>query len=40
MHQEIFVFTRVESGRYAGKEWELIVKPVIEKWGSFVERFV
>lgn len=26
--------TRVERGRYKGNEWDLIVKPVIEKWGT------
>jgi hypothetical protein len=24
---------RVEEGRYKGKEWDSIVKVVIEKWG-------
>ncbi|THH21089.1 hypothetical protein EW146_g381 [Bondarzewia mesenterica] len=35
-HKEIFTFRRVKEGRYEGNEWELIVKPVIEKWGGFV----
>ena len=39
MHQEIFTF-RGAKGRYKGKEWEEIVKPVIEKWGRFVEAYV
>ncbi|TFK46013.1 DUF1766-domain-containing protein [Heliocybe sulcata] len=39
-HKEIFSFARVEKGRYKGKEWESIVKPVIEKWGAFVEAYV
>jgi hypothetical protein len=40
VHKEIFEFRRVEKGRYKGKEWESIVKPVIEKWGGFVEGYV
>jgi hypothetical protein len=39
-HQEIFSFERVIEGRYKGKEWEEIVKPVIEKWGGFVEGYL
>ncbi len=39
-HQEIFSFDRVTKGRYKGKEWEEIVKPVIEKWGGFVEAYL
>lgn len=39
-HQEIFSFERVVEGRYTGKEWEDIVKPVIEKWGGFVEAYL
>jgi hypothetical protein len=39
-HQEIFSFERVAEGRYKGKEWEEIVKPVIEKWGGFVEGYL
>ncbi|KDQ31728.1 hypothetical protein PLEOSDRAFT_1110929 [Pleurotus ostreatus PC15] len=40
LHKEIFEFKRVKKGRYKNKEWELIVKPVIEKWGAFVESYV
>jgi hypothetical protein len=40
VHQEIFPFVRVTEGRYKGKEWEDIVKPVIEKWGGFVEAYL
>lgn len=40
MHKEIFSFPRVKSGRYKGKEWELLVQPVISKWGSFVEAYL
>jgi hypothetical protein len=39
-HKEIFTFTRIEKGKYKAKEWELIVKPIIEKWGKFVEEHV
>ncbi|TFY81131.1 hypothetical protein EWM64_g2886 [Hericium alpestre] len=39
-HREIFTFERVKAGRYRGKEWDLIVKPVIEKWGGYVEAYV
>ncbi|KAH9026727.1 hypothetical protein EDB85DRAFT_2074864 [Lactarius pseudohatsudake] len=38
MHNEIFAFERAtEEGQY---EWECIVKPVIEKWGGFVEAYL
>lgn len=40
MHKEIFTFERATKGRYKGKEWESIVKPVIEKWGAFVEAYL
>ena len=40
VHKEIFSFARAQDGPYKKKEWDLIVKPVIEKWGSFVEQFV
>lgn len=40
VHKEIFTFTRIERGRYKGKEWEAIVKPMIEKWGEFVNKHV
>ncbi|KAL5511904.1 hypothetical protein ACEPAH_5122 [Sanghuangporus vaninii] len=36
-HKEIFPFTRPEDGPYREEEWEKLVKPVIEKWGWFVE---
>ncbi|KAI8999026.1 hypothetical protein BD414DRAFT_408075 [Trametes punicea] len=39
MHREIFTFPRA-TGRYEGKEWEEIVRPVIEKWGGFVEAYL
>lgn len=40
MHKEIFEFQRWESGPNKNKEWEKIVKPVIERWGMFVELYV
>jgi hypothetical protein len=40
VHQEIFTFTRIERGRYKGREWEGIVKPMIDKWGEFVKKYV
>jgi hypothetical protein len=39
MHQEIFEFKRLK-GKGKGREWELIVKPVIEKWGRYVDEHV
>ncbi|KAJ7168248.1 hypothetical protein C8R43DRAFT_983693 [Mycena crocata] len=39
-HKEIFTFTRIKKGPYKGKEWEGIVKPVVERWGRFVEEHV
>ncbi|KAI0329850.1 hypothetical protein GY45DRAFT_1251984 [Cubamyces sp. BRFM 1775] len=39
VHKEIFTFPRA-TGRYEGKEWDEIVRPVIEKWGGFVEAYV
>lgn len=34
MHKEIFSFARIEKGPCKGKEWELVVQPVFEKWGK------
>lgn len=39
IHKEIFTFQRI-SGKHKGKEWEIIVQPVIERWGAFVSQFV
>lgn len=39
MHREIFAFPRPDKGRYKGREWELLVKPAIEKWGKFVSEY-
>ncbi|KAH9948105.1 hypothetical protein B0H21DRAFT_690647 [Amylocystis lapponica] len=40
VHREIFTFTRAQRGRFKNQEWDLIVKPVIEKWGRFVEQYL
>ncbi|KAI9568991.1 hypothetical protein HD554DRAFT_2094419 [Boletus coccyginus] len=39
VHREVFAFPRPVKGEYKGKEWDLIVKPVIEKWGKFVKEY-
>ncbi|KAG6330889.1 hypothetical protein ID866_8199 [Astraeus odoratus] len=39
VHREIFSFRRPNNGKYKGREWDLIVKPVIEKWGRFVKEY-
>lgn len=39
-HKEIFEFQRWGAGPNKAKEWEKIVKPVIERWGKFVELYV
>ncbi|CAE6498252.1 unnamed protein product [Rhizoctonia solani] len=36
IHRKIFVLERAMSGELKGREWELVVKPIIEKWGNFV----
>ncbi|TFK76560.1 hypothetical protein BDN72DRAFT_885262 [Pluteus cervinus] len=40
MHKEIFEFSRLEKGKNKAKEWEVIVKPVIERWGRFVDLYL
>lgn len=40
MHKEIFTFTRVQKGKMKECEWNLIVKPVIERWGRFVDEMM
>ncbi|KAI0702314.1 hypothetical protein BC835DRAFT_1264087 [Cytidiella melzeri] len=40
VHKEIFAFKRARKGRFSKREWELIVKPIIHKWGQFVEDHV
>lgn len=39
MHKEIFSLPRATSGPYKGKEFELLVKPVIERWCGFVREY-
>jgi len=39
-HKEIFEFQRWTSGPNRTKEWENIVKPVVERWGKFVELYL
>jgi len=38
MHKEIFEFERWKRGQ--GREWDDLVKPIIERWGKFVELYV
>src|SRR5258708_10769662 len=38
VHKEIFEFKRWKRGK--GREWDGLVKPVIERWGKFVELYV
>jgi hypothetical protein len=38
-HREIFEFERFSSGDDIGKEWERVVKPVIEKWETFLNTY-
>lgn len=40
MHKEIFEFKRWKHGKHRGKEWDDVVKPVVERWGKFVELYV
>jgi hypothetical protein len=40
MHKEIFEFPRWKRGGNQGKEWENLVKPVVERWGKFVVLYV
>lgn len=40
MHKEIFEFQRFGKGKFKGKEWEQIVKPVVERWGRFVDLYL
>ncbi len=39
-HKEIFEFKRWTKGKYVGKEWEVLVERVIQRWGQFVELYV
>ncbi|KAJ3521014.1 hypothetical protein NMY22_g12494 [Coprinellus aureogranulatus] len=41
MHKEIFEFQRwPEGSENEHKEWEKVVKPVVERWGMFVDVYV
>lgn len=40
MHKEIFSFERFPPGKRKGQEWELVVRPILKKWGKFVEEHV
>jgi len=40
IHKEVFEFHRWKKGKNVGKEWELLVMPVMERWGRFVELYV
>ena len=40
IHKEIFEFRRWKQGKNKGKEWDNLVKPVVERWGKFVELYV
>jgi len=35
-HKEIFELQRFKRGQLVGKEWDMVVRPVIERWGKFV----
>ncbi|KAG8973063.1 hypothetical protein FRB90_010025 [Tulasnella sp. 427] len=37
VHKEIFTFIRPTSGPYKSKEWERIVQPVLDRWGTFID---
>ncbi|KAF9244259.1 hypothetical protein BU15DRAFT_42400 [Melanogaster broomeanus] len=39
IHKEIFTFQRPGQGQYKEMEWQLIVRPVIKKWGKFMEEY-
>ena len=39
-HKEIFTFKRFGAGKNKGREYEAIVKPVVEKWGRYVEKYL
>ncbi|KAG9318193.1 hypothetical protein JVU11DRAFT_272 [Chiua virens] len=39
VHKEIFTFRRPQGREYDGRDWNLIVKPVIKRWGRFVKEY-
>ena len=38
-HRDIFPLVRVEHGKYKDKEWELIVKRIVNRWGEYFDEF-
>lgn len=40
VHKEIFEFERIMTGPYKGKEWDAIVRKVVNEWGEFVSRHI
>ncbi|KAH7107357.1 hypothetical protein BKA62DRAFT_610935 [Auriculariales sp. MPI-PUGE-AT-0066] len=40
VHQEIFIFKRAKKGDYKDGIWENLVRPVIARWGTFVDEHV
>ncbi|KAI1786179.1 hypothetical protein LXA43DRAFT_898469 [Ganoderma leucocontextum] len=38
-HVEIFTFRRLRGHSY-GREWVLIIRPILERWGRFVSKYV
>ncbi|KAG9083882.1 hypothetical protein FS749_005668 [Ceratobasidium sp. UAMH 11750] len=40
VHKEIFTLERAMTGKIKNREWESVVQPIIEKWGSFVKEYV
>ncbi|KAK0220646.1 hypothetical protein IW262DRAFT_1272953, partial [Armillaria fumosa] len=40
IHTEIFKFQCILSGPYKGREWDCVMKKVIEDWGAFMQMYV
>ncbi|KAF9001873.1 hypothetical protein BDQ17DRAFT_1400112 [Cyathus striatus] len=40
VHKEIFEFQRWRYGVNVGKEWSIVVQPVINRWGNFVNQYL
>lgn len=38
-HKEIFTFKQAKKGKFKEKEWELIVEPIVQKWGEYVNKY-
>jgi len=36
-HREIFTFQKASEGELEGREYELVIRPIIEKWVKFVQ---